>query len=192
MYEAQTRLVAAFGTALALVVGSATIEDIQTSTQAVQAAFQALETAAGDLAESQVQAIEDATDELRSAIDAIPDTDTVDQALASLTPQVAALRAAINDAGETNCARVLIEAQAEQAAQEAQEAEATMEADAEEAASEAEADVEAAFDEAGAEAEDAASDVEATMEAAVDEAEAEAEDAEEAMESMAPEVGTDG
>jgi hypothetical protein len=193
-----------------------TIADIQTSAEAVEAAFQAFETSAGDLAESQVETIQDAAGELRSAIDAIPDTDTVDQALASLTPQVAALREAINEAGETNCARVLIEAKAETDAEAAQEAEATMEAEAEEAASDAEAAAEEAVGDAEATAEaeadeaeevvgdaeeavdDAASDAETAVEQDVSEAETSAEEAEatmeadaqaaeEAVESMAPE-----
>lgn len=55
-----------------------------TSGAAVQGAFRALETSAGDLAMSQLSDIEEAVGELRSAISDIPDTGTVDQALISL------------------------------------------------------------------------------------------------------------
>ena len=165
--------------------GRDTIEDIQTSGEAVRAAVQALETSAQNLADSQVQDIQDAAAELQSAVEAIPDTDTVDQALASLAPQVAALRAAVNAAGETNCARVLVREEASIAAEEAQAAEASMEAEASAAASEAEATMEAAASEVEATMEAAGSEAEATMEAAADEAQA-------AMESMLPDASPEG
>lgn len=147
-----------------------TIEDIQTSAAAVQAAFQALETSAGNLAESQVSDIQGAVDDLQSAVSDIPDTDTVNQALASLAPQVAALREAVNAAGDTNCAAVLIEAQASAAAEEAEEAAATMEA----------------------EASAAAEEVAATMEADAEDAEGAVDAAEDAVESMLPEESPEG
>ena len=130
-----------------------TIEDIQTSTEAVRAAVQALESSAQNLAESQVQDIQDAAGELQSAVAAIPETDTVDQALASLKPQVAALREAVNTAGETNCARTLVREEASMAAEQAQNAEASMAAEASAMVSEAQSTLEAA-----------ASDVEAAAE----------------------------
>ena len=130
--------------------GQDTIEDIQTSAEVVRTAVQALETSAQNLADSQVQDIQDAAGELQSAVGAIPDTDSVDQALASLAPQMAALRQAVNAAGETNCAKVLVQEEASIAAEEVQAAEASMEAEASAAASEAEATMEAAADEAEA------------------------------------------
>jgi uncharacterized lipoprotein NlpE involved in copper resistance len=119
-----------------------TITDIQTSGQAVQAAFQALKTSAGNLAESQASDIESAVADLQSAVGSIPDSDTVDQALASLAPQVEALTQAINDAGDTNCKAVLIQTQASTAVDQAQAAAASMAADASAAAGEAQAAVE--------------------------------------------------
>lgn len=131
--------------------GQDSIQDIQTSAEAVQAAFQAMRTSAGTLAESEVNAIEEAADEFRSAVEAVPDTDTVDQALASLAPQVAALREAINEAGDTNCRTVLIE----EAASDAATAEATAAAEAAEAVGTAEAQAEASLEAAAGDAESA-------------------------------------
>jgi len=83
-----------------------TISDIQTSAAAVKSAFQAFKDAAGGLATSQVATIETAATGLQSAVAAIPSSDTVDQALASLAPQVAPLDAARFEAGKAQCGEV--------------------------------------------------------------------------------------
>lgn len=87
-----------------------TISDIQASGEAVQTAFQAFKDAAGSLATSQVGAIQTAAENLQGAIADIPSTDTVDQAITSLVPQVEALEAARFEAGKAQCGEVKLEA----------------------------------------------------------------------------------
>ena len=87
-----------------------TITDIQTSAEAVKTAAQTVKDSAGSLATSQVAAIETAAANLQSSVAAIPSTDTVDQAIASLAPQVEALEAARFEAGKANCGEVKVSA----------------------------------------------------------------------------------
>jgi hypothetical protein len=87
-----------------------TIEDIQASAAAVKAAAQALKDAAGTLATSQVDAIQAAATGLQDAVAAIPSTDTVDQAIASLVAPVEALEVARFEAGKAQCGEVKLAA----------------------------------------------------------------------------------
>jgi hypothetical protein len=105
-----------------------TIEEIQTSAEAVKSDFDAFKTAAGNLASDQVKAIEDAVGELQSAAQAIPDTDTVEQAIQALMPQIEAVEAARAEAGTANCGEVAVEAKASAAAAAVDEAKASVEA----------------------------------------------------------------
>jgi type VI protein secretion system component VasF len=126
-----------------------TIEDIQTSAEAVRSDFDAFKTAAGNLASDQVKAIEDAVCELQSAAQAIPDTDTVEQAIQALVPQVEAIEAARAEAGTADCGEVAVEARASAAAAAVDEVRASLGAAASgaaEAASDAMASLEAALE----------------------------------------------
>jgi hypothetical protein len=111
-----------------------TIEDIQTSAATVKSDFDAFKTAAGSLASDQVKAIQSAVNELQTAVKNVPDTDTVEQALQSLLPQVQAVEAARAEAGQANCGEVAAEAAASTAAQAADQAKASVEAKASAAA----------------------------------------------------------
>ena len=93
-----------------------TIEDIQTGAEAVKSDFDAFKTAAGNLANDQVKAIEDAVSELQTAVENVPDTDTVEQAVQSLVPQIEAVEAARAEAGSAQCGEVAVEAAASAAA----------------------------------------------------------------------------
>jgi HPt (histidine-containing phosphotransfer) domain-containing protein len=87
-----------------------TISDIQTSAESVQTAFQAFKDAAGNLASSEVDAIETAATNLQDAVAAIPSSDTVDQAIVSLKPQIEALEQARREAGKAQCGEVKLSA----------------------------------------------------------------------------------
>jgi hypothetical protein len=111
-----------------------TIEDIQTSAAAVKSDFDAFKTAAGSLASDQVKAIESAVSELQTAVKNVPDTDTVEQALQSLRPQIQAVEAARAEAGQANCGEVAAQAAASAAAEAVGSAKAGLEAQASAAA----------------------------------------------------------
>ena len=158
-----------------------TVEEVEAGIDAVAEAAAAVKDSAGDLAESQAEAIEDAVAELQSFRDTIEDDQTIAEVLASLADDVAAVRQARIEAGTVHCGYEEAEAAVEEVESTVEEAAEEAEAAAEDAASEVQEDVEEAVDEAGAEAEEMVDDAEAAAEDAAGEVEEMAEDAEEAV-----------
>jgi len=87
-----------------------TVDDVQTAIEGVTTAAAGVRESANDLAESQVDAIESAADELKSYGESIEGSETVEQAIAGLGEQIAAVKAARQEAGQAHCG--LVEAQA--------------------------------------------------------------------------------
>jgi hypothetical protein len=87
-----------------------TVDEVQEGIEAVGTAAQGVRDAAGDLAQSQMEAIQTAADELRDYGDTIEGSETIEQVIAGLAEQIAALQAARLEAGTVHCG--LAEAQA--------------------------------------------------------------------------------
>ncbi len=121
-----------------------TVDEVQSGAIAVQDAFQSFKSAAGELAESEVAAIESAAADLKFAAESVDTNDTVVAALDSLTPQIRALKKAGVQAGTAQCG--LVEAQ--EAASAAAEAVELVAADAQTAVESAAADAQAAIESA--------------------------------------------
>jgi hypothetical protein len=75
----------------------ATIEQIRSARDEVNASFDALVTDARDLAQDRVAEVNDSVSELRAAIDAVPDDSAVPEAIDSLRDETEDVRSALQD-----------------------------------------------------------------------------------------------
>jgi len=93
-----------------------TVDEVTASLEAVEAAAADVREQAGDLADSQVDAIESAANELADYRGTIEGTETIEQVIQGFADQVAALKAARQEAGQVHCGLAEAEAAASQAA----------------------------------------------------------------------------
>jgi hypothetical protein len=83
-----------------------TVQEVQESVQGVETAAGNTVSAAGTLAQSQVDAIEAAVQNLADFREGIEETDTVEQVLQSLAADIAAIKKARAEAGTAHCGEV--------------------------------------------------------------------------------------
>jgi predicted negative regulator of RcsB-dependent stress response len=83
---------------------NATIEEIRSAREKVSSTYNDLKGAAANVAKDRTDALASATDDLKSAVDAVPDNATVRQAVASLKNEAAKVETARTGvASELNC-----------------------------------------------------------------------------------------